>query len=126
MNLYQAALMDHYRHPQNRGELENPDFISDEHNPSCGDSISMQGHIKNDKINAIAFQGKGCVISQATASMLTQECKDKGLDEVLGLDASFVLILIGMNLGPTRLKCALLPLQALHQGIISYKKNKSG
>lgn len=120
MKLYQEELMDHYRHPQNKGHLYNPDFFSHEHNPSCGDAITMEGNVVNMRLVEIAFEGKGCVISQAAASMLTTLSKGKSITEILGFDANTMRSLIGIDLGPMRLKCALLALQALQQGIATY------
>lgn len=120
MNLYQEELMDHYRNPRHRGVLPSPDFSSAEHNPSCGDSASFQGSVSEGLITAIAFEGKGCVISQGAASMLAHFCFQKSMTEIAALDKEFMMTLIGIPLGPTRLKCALLPLQALQQGIHEY------
>lgn len=124
MKLYQEELMDHYRNPRNRGRLEAPDFSSDEHNPSCGDSIFMQGTIAQDSVIAIAFEGKGCVISQATASMLSASVKNKNLQDILAIDAAYIISLLGIELGPMRIKCALLSLIALQQGIKKYLDNQ--
>lgn len=124
MNLYQHTLMDHYRHPRNRGTLDKPDFSSGQFNPSCGDKISLEGHISNDHVTNLVFEGHGCVISQATTSMLTEVVLNKTVAELSTLDKDFVLAMIGMELGPTRLKCALLPLEALHAGLAHYATQK--
>lgn len=121
MNLYQEILMDHYRHPRNRGICDAADFLSERLNPSCGDQIQFAGRITEGSITTLCFDGRGCVISQATASMLSESLKDKPIEDILGLDKDFVLSMIGMQLGPTRLKCALLPLQALQAGIVQYQ-----
>ena len=120
MNLYQELLMDHYRYPRNRGTLENPDFTSLHHNPSCGDSVQFAGHVKKNQVVSLVFQGRGCVISQATASLLSDTVTNKNIADICALDKDFVLSMIGMQLGPTRLKCALLPLQALQEGVATY------
>lgn len=125
MNLYRERLMDHYRHPRNKGRLENPDFTSGQFNPSCGDSITLDARVQDGTIKEISFEGKGCVISQATASLLTELAKGKTLVELLHLDETAMLELVGMQLGPTRLKCALLPLEALQEGIKNYQKKGS-
>lgn len=117
MNLYQQELMDHFRHPRNRGVLEHPSFSTDVFNPSCGDSVAFQGKITGGKIAEIAFTGKGCVISQATASLLSEKVKGMTVHEVMKLDKNYILALIGTELGPTRLRCALLPLEALQKGM---------
>lgn len=124
MDFYKEELLDHYKNPKNNKTMENPEIDSLENNPSCGDSIRIQASVINDKLNVIMFTGQGCVISQATASMLTQACVGKTLHEVLHLNSNFILDLIGISLGPNRLKCALLPLQALQNGIKQYLINK--
>ena len=121
LNLYQEALMDHYRHPRNRGQLARPDFKSGQFNPSCGDKVSFQGSIEGQKLTNLAFEGSGCVISLATASILTEQVKNRSLADILNLDKDFILGMIGIDLGPTRLKCALLPLEALKTGIKNYQ-----
>lgn len=121
MNIYQEELMDHYRYPRNKGELESPDFCSELKNPSCGDEVQIKGMMRNGTIETVYFSGKGCVISQATASMVTEACKGKMADEVLLWGVSFIQGLVGISLGPVRLKCALLPLEALQQGLQAHR-----
>ncbi len=116
-NLYQEMLMDHYKNPRNRGEIVNPHFASRVHNPSCGDAIGMQGTIKDGVIDIVMFTGHGCVISQAFASLLTEKVKGMQVQEVVALDKNIIETMLGINLGPTRLKCALLSLQALQMGV---------
>ena len=125
MNIYQELLLDHYRYPRNRGSLPKSDFFSKQHNPSCGDSVQFSGSISGEIIKEVVFEGQGCVISQATASMLTEEVKNKVLHEIHLLDKNFIVRMIGMQLGPIRIKCALLPLIALQEGIATYKKKVS-
>lgn len=120
MNLYQDVLIDHYRNPRNRGILDHPDFKSGEDNPSCGDSVSMYGRVEHGELIAVSFEGKGCVISQAAASMLTQAVLGKKLTQIMSLDAAFMRQLVGIELGPTRVRCALLALEALQKGIQEY------
>lgn len=121
---YQEELMDHYRHPQNNKKIPDANFSSGEYNPSCGDKISIEGIVDNNILKQIGFQGKGCVISQAAASMLTEECKGKTVDEILEFNKDTILGLIGLSLGPTRLKCALLCLHVLQQGLLEFKKKQ--
>ena len=120
MILYQDVLIDHYRNPRNRGALEHPDITSGEDNPSCGDSVSMYGRVKDDVLIDVSFEGKGCVISQAAASMVTQKVKNQTLSEIMKLDAAFMRKFVGIELGPTRVRCALLALEALQKGIQEY------
>lgn len=122
MNFYQAELMDHYRYPKNQGTINNPDFSVQNLNPSCGDEISLQACITNGYVTDIKFMGKGCVISQAAASMLTVKCINQPIKELADLDKNYMLKLVGLDLGPTRLRCALLVLEALHAGISDYYK----
>jgi nitrogen fixation NifU-like protein len=114
MNIYQERLMDHYRHPRHRGVIEHPDFASGVHNPSCGDALSVSGVIQDGIITAIAFEGVGCVISQATASMLAEAVYQKPVEYALSFDKDALINLVQVQCGPTRLKCVLLALDALH------------
>lgn len=122
MNMYQEHLMDHYRHPRNRGVIERPHFISEEQNPSCGDSVSMSGLLENDNLITVCFTGAGCVISQAAASMLTERVIGLSLTDILQLQPDYMRALIQIPLGPTRLKCALLALEALQSGLNQLKR----
>ena len=124
MNIYKEELLDHYNNPRNFGCLQKPDLVSGEYNPSCGDNIEIQIKIQNDKIYQIGFTGKGCIISQATASMLTQICINKFLCELSELKSNDIISLIGLNLGPTRMKCALLSLDALQKCIAQYQSQQ--
>ena len=118
--LYQEILMDHYRNPHNRGTLTDKNFASGQYNPSCGDLIQLQGIISDNVLTKLVFEGKGCVISLATASLLTQSSTGKTIEELMLLDRVFIQKLIGIELGLTRLKCALLPLMALQEGLEKY------
>jgi len=119
--MYQPLLVDHYRFPRHKGEIENPHFSSQHHNPSCGDMVQFQGIVDtNGSISRISFNGHGCVISQATASLLSERVIGATVQHALTLKVTDIISLIEIELGPTRLKCALLPLQALQQGLLSY------
>jgi nitrogen fixation protein NifU and related proteins len=119
-NIYQEKLMDHYKNPRNKKKINNPDFSSGQQNPSCGDSILVEGKFQDNKIIQIGFDGAGCVVSQAAASMLLQKCIGKTVEDVLKLNKDDILQMIGIPLGPNRIKCALLSLQALQESL----KNK--
>ena len=121
MNIYQQELLDHYHNSCFKGPLAQADFCSGEYNPSCGDRVSIAGQINNGLVQEIAFEGAGCVISQAAASMLCQDVKGKSVDEIRRCDTDYMISLIAIPLGPTRLKCALLGLQALQQGLVLYQ-----
>lgn len=123
-NIYHQTVMDHYHNPRNKGVLPMPDFRSGSYNPSCGDAVCVQGTIHDNKITSVMFEGTGCVISQAGASLLMQKANGCSLQEIATFDALFMQSLLGMTLGPTRLGCALLPLQALHDGLKKYHQTK--
>lgn len=119
--LTQHELQFHAKNPSNLGLLPDMDFLSGEHNPSCGDSVLIGGCIKDGKITKLCFQGSGCVISIAMASKLTLAVIGMSLDQVKKLDEQFVEQLLGLSLGLNRLKCGLLSIMALQQGILSYQ-----
>jgi len=125
MDLYHAILMDHYRHPRNRGRIENPDFTSGMHNPSCGDSICVEGRIVHDRLVQVAFEGAGCVISQAAASMFLSHSQGKDIVEIMRFDADTMVALVAIPLGPIRIKCALLAFDAMRAGILSYQASRA-
>jgi nitrogen fixation protein NifU and related proteins len=120
-SLYQERILDYYRNPRNRGVLDAPDFSSGMVNPSCGDAVSIQGKITGDTVEVCSFEGKGCVISQAAASMLCEQAIGKSIEDIHQMDAQFMQSLLGMQLGPTRLKCVLLSLEALKKGLYEYQ-----
>jgi nitrogen fixation NifU-like protein len=112
-DIYKDIILDYYRHPRNFGDLPDRDVRAKDSNPLCGDVIEMQLKIRDGKVDDIRFNGKGCAISQASASMLTEVVKGKALEEVKAMGKSDVLELLGIDPGPTRIKCALLGLKVL-------------
>ena len=114
--LYREAILDHYKHPRFKGHLESPDVHYHDHNPFCGDEITVELNVEDGKIVEAVFDGRGCAISQATASMLMEEIQGMSLEEVRALDKQYILDLLGIEIGPVRLKCALLSLKALKAG----------
>ena len=110
------AILDYYNHPRHKGHLENPDVHYHDRNPLCGDQVTIELKVAAGVVREAAFDGRGCAISQATASMLMEEIIGKTLDELKQLDKQYILDLLGIELGPARLKCALLPLKALKAG----------
>lgn len=118
MDIYQLNIMDHYRNPRNKGACDQATFTSQVLNPSCGDVVSMSGIIADGTLTKIFFMGHGCVISQAAASMLTEKVMSKSVADVLALTSADMIALVGIHLGPTRARCALLALEALHKGIV--------
>lgn len=113
MSMYQDIILDHYRNPRNFGKLEKADHTVSVSNPLCGDKISMEIIEEGDIIHNIAFSGEGCAISKAAASMLTEYVKGKSKDELRKLDKSFIMEMLGLELSPNRIKCALLSWEAL-------------
>ena len=119
-DIYKDIILDYYRHPRNLGDLPQADVRAKDSNPLCGDIIEMQLKIQDAKIDDIRFKGKGCAISQASASMLTEVVKGKSLDEVKAMSKSDVLDLLGIDPGPTRIKCALLGLKVMKLAVYGY------
>jgi nitrogen fixation protein NifU and related proteins len=116
--LYRENILDHYKHPHNwtppDDELERADLEFHDLNPLCGDELTVQLTVDGDgRIEDVRFSGHGCAISQAAASMASDEVKGMTVDEVLRLDRSFVLELLGIDISATRMKCALLSLKVL-------------
>ena len=116
-DFYKENILDHYRHPRNAGALQHPTHSHEEHNPLCGDVIRLDLHVdENNVIDQVAFKGKGCAISQASASMLTEMIKGKTLDEAKAINKESILEALGIEIGPVRMKCALLSLKVLKAG----------
>lgn len=120
--IYREVILDYYRNPRNKGEIEKPDISAEDYNPLCGDKISFQMQINgNGMVDTAKFNGEGCAISQASASMLTEMVEGKNLDEMREMNKDDVLESLGTtDLGPVRIKCALLPLKVLKLGVYSY------
>lgn len=119
-DIYKDIILDYYRHPRNFGDLPDPDVRSKDSNPLCGDVIEMQIRVRDGKIDDLRFKGRGCAISQASASMLTELAKGKTLDEIKALGKEDVLSMLGIDPGPTRIKCALLGLKVIKLGVYGY------
>jgi nitrogen fixation NifU-like protein len=113
-DLYRENILEHYKRPHNWGELEDPDLEFFDSNPLCGDELRVQLKVDEDgKVAQVAFSGHGCAISQAAASMASDEVKGMTVDELLALDRNFVLELLGIDISATRMKCAMLSLKVL-------------
>lgn len=116
-DLYRQNILDHYQNPRNFGTLEHPDISAEDSNPLCGDEIRIDLRVKDGVVEDVRFSGKGCSISRAAASMLTEEIRGKSLEEVKRIGKEDVLEMLGIELGPVRLKCALLALKTLKVGV---------
>ncbi|MBI2983728.1 MAG: SUF system NifU family Fe-S cluster assembly protein, partial [Chloroflexi bacterium] len=113
-DLYRDYILDHYKNPRNFGELEGATHQYHDTNPLCGDEITMFLLVGEDgRVQDVHFTGRGCAISQASASILTDEIKGKALDEVKAIDRDHVLANLGITISPARVKCALLSLKTL-------------
>ena len=122
-DFYRELILDYYRNPRNFGKLDPHDIDAKDLNPLCGDEVEMQIRVSPDKekIEEIRFIGKGCAISQASASMLTEMAKGKPLEWVKGLSRDDILKMLGTSdLGPARIKCAMLSVKVLKTGVYSY------
>ena len=112
-DMYRDYILDHYKNPRNAGELPGATNRYHDTNPLCGDEITMALLIEDDKVKDVRFLGRGCAISQASASILTEEIKGKTLDEVKAIDRQHVIENLGIQISPARVKCALLGLKTL-------------
>ena len=122
-DLYRDYILEHYRKPHNFGVIEEPSATYEGANPLCGDRITMQLGVKDGVVEEIGFTGRGCAISQASASLLTDEIKGKPIESAAGMSADDVLELLGIEISPARMKCALLSLETL-QGALGSSGSK--
>lgn len=134
-DLYREVILDHYAHPRNRGRLEPSDIAAEGANPLCGDELVLFVRVGGDRVEEVRFEGRGCSISQASASMMTEAIKGKTLGEVRALIARFkgmmhgqeptedlgdLVALQGVRKFPVRIKCATLSWITLEQGLDSH------
>jgi nitrogen fixation NifU-like protein len=123
-DMYSEIILDYYRNPRNFGKIEKADFSAEDANPLCGDKISIQAKVTKGKIDEILFSGKGCAISQASASMLTEMAKGKSVEEVAKMSKQELLDTLGISLSAVRLKCALLSFKVLKMGVFNFLGQK--
>ena len=113
-DLYREEILQHYKRPHNWGVMEDPDLEFEDNNPLCGDELKVMLRVDDDGIvQDVRFDGHGCAISQAAASMASDEVKGMKLDDIVRADRSLVLDLLGIDISATRMKCALLSLKVL-------------
>ncbi len=122
-DMYRQQILDHYKNPRNHGEIEEPTFSHVGENPSCGDTIRMDVVLDDDDetIDRVAFSGDGCAISQASASMLTQKLPGITLEELKAMDTDDITEMLGVDISPMRIKCAVLARQVAQDGAKLHK-----
>lgn len=120
-DLYRDYILEHYRRPHNFGVLDNATTTQEGANPLCGDRITLQLRVSDGQISGVGFTGRGCAISQASTSLLTDEIKGKPVAAAASISSSDVLELLGIEISPARMKCALLSLETL-QGALGPAK----
>jgi len=127
--LYSDILLDHFRHPRNYGSLIAPDISNEQFNPLCRDRIRLELKLDRSIVNEARFKGDACAISTAAASLLTELILGKDIAELASISDARLISSLESDIQPARLQCALLPLQALREGLKNYEnaeKNKSG
>ena len=119
-DLYREQILEHHRRPHNQTPLATPSVSLEGRNPNCGDVINLQLQLdETGVVTDVAFSGRGCAISQAGTSLITDELRGKRIDEILALNSPFVMELLGVEVGPTRIHCALLGLETAQKAIAS-------
>jgi nitrogen fixation NifU-like protein len=116
-SIYREIILEHYQHPRNRGTLDPADFSYEDTNPLCGDEVRIDVRVRDGHVSEIKFSGRGCAVSQASASILTEMVEGKTLDEVKAIGKDELLDEIGIPVSPARMKCALLGLKVLKAGV---------
>lgn len=120
MSIYTDIILEYYRNPINKGKMKDASTYAKDSNPFCGDEIEIFIKIKNERIDKVMFNGKGCAISIASASMLTEFIKGKKLEEAAKVCKSDIFNMLGVRLSPNRIKCALLPLKVFKLALYKY------
>ena len=113
--MYTERLLDHYRHPRNRGRLEAPDLAAEEYNALCGDRVTIETRVQEGRIVELRFEGRGCALCLAAASILTEALAGRAIDELEAMSAGDFLAELQSPVRPSRLGCALLPWRAFRR-----------
>lgn len=123
--LYSPTILDHYAHPRNWGRLSAPDIVADTDDPSCGDQVHLEISLDADgRVAQVAFEGEGCMISMASASLFTEHLQGKRVEDLEALTEEEVLGWLDVPIPPNRRPCALSPLVALRAGLSAYRRNQ--
>jgi nitrogen fixation NifU-like protein len=117
-DVYQEEILEHYKHPHHKGTIEHPDRFAHGNNPVCGDDITMYVKLEGDKIADVRFDGRGCAISQASASMLTDRIVGMKLEDVMKLTTDDIKEMLHIPLSAVRIKCATLSLKVLQEALV--------
>lgn len=121
-DMYRQQILDHYKNPRNHGELEDPTYTHVGENPTCGDTIRMDVRLEDDEtIEYVAFSGDGCAISQASASLLTEKLPGTKVEELLEMDRDDIVDMLGVDISPMRIKCAVLAEKVAQDGAKIYR-----
>ena len=117
-DMYRQQILDHYKNPRNKGEMQDPDFSHTGENPSCGDTITVNVSLEDDDetIEYVTFTGDGCAISQASASMLSERLQGMTLSELEAMGTDDITEMLGVDISPMRIKCAVLARQVTQDG----------
>lgn len=121
IDIYAEEIIAHYEKPHNKGEISDPSTSMHENNPLCGDDITVYLNIKDNIITDVKFDGSGCAISMASASMLTDFIKGKSLSDIEEMGLKTIIDLLGIDPGPARLKCATLSLKTVKEACFKYQ-----
>jgi nitrogen fixation NifU-like protein len=123
VTLYSDTLLDHFRHPRNYGDLVNPDISHESFNPLCGDRIRIEVKLLDTSVQEARFKGDACAICTAAASLLTELILGTDVAAISAISNDRLISALESDIKPTRLQCALLPLEALREGLKEYKEH---
>jgi len=125
-DLYREQILEHYGNPRNQGVLEDPDISVERDNPVCGDVVRLDVILEDGRVRKARFSGQGCVISIASASMFTEKIEGKTVAELKAMDDEDIFQMLGVDLGPSRVNCGVLPLRALQEGLARWEAKQKG